>query len=89
MATYNPSSQLYILSAYLSALSLGMAPFTTAYPSRAKSSRQSPYVVSVPLIFIASSPTAFNVTEFVLVVVEIMILYVQNELSSISVLWIA
>lgn len=40
--THNPSNQLYIWSAYLSARSRGIAPLITTYPSRAKSSRQSP-----------------------------------------------
>jgi hypothetical protein len=46
--TYKPSSQLYMASAYLSALSRGMAPLITANPSLIKSSRKSPYVGLAP-----------------------------------------
>lgn len=46
--SYKPSSQEYISSAYLSARSFGIAPFTTAKPSLARSSRKSPNVGSFP-----------------------------------------
>jgi hypothetical protein len=70
--TYNPSNQLYILSAYLSARSGGIAPLITAYPSRAKSSLQSSYLVSVPSTRNAHSSNALSVTADIFVVVVIM-----------------
>ena len=46
--SYKPSSHEYISSAYLSARSFGIAPFTTANPSLARSSRKSPKTGSFP-----------------------------------------